>query len=102
MKKILIIQTAFIGDVILATPIVEKLSEFFPEAEIDFLVRKGNEKLLEEHPKINKVLIWKKSQKKYQSLFQVINLVRSRKYEVVIKDLWLRESLLLYLEQKLR
>ena len=84
MKKILIIQTAFIGDVILATPIVEKLSEFFPEAEIDFLVRKGNEKLLEEHPKINKVLIWKKSQKKYQSLFQVINLVRSRKYEVVI------------------
>jgi len=84
MDKILIIQTAFIGDVILATPIIEKLSEFFPEAKIDFLLRKGNEKLLDQHPKINKVLIWKKSGKKYRSLLHVINLVRSRKYDCVI------------------
>ena len=46
MKKILIIQTAFIGDVILATPLIEKLKNFFPKAEIDFLLRKGNEGLL--------------------------------------------------------
>lgn len=84
MNKILIIQTAFIGDVILATPIIEKLSEFYPEAKIDFLLRKGNEKLLDQHPKINKVLIWTKGSKKYTSLFQVMNLVRSRHYDCVI------------------
>ncbi len=84
MNRILIIQTAFIGDVILATPIIEKLSEFFPEAKIDFLLRKGNEKLLDKHPKINKVLIWTKDSKKYSSLFQVISLVRTTKYECVI------------------
>ena len=39
MKKILIIQTASIGDVILATPVVEKLHHFFPEAKIDLLFK---------------------------------------------------------------
>ena len=84
MNKILIIQTAFIGDVILATPIIEKLSEFYPEAKIDFLLRKGNEKLLHNHPKVNKVLIWTKGGKKYRSLLQVIATVRSRNYDCVI------------------
>ena len=45
-KSFLVIQTAFIGDVILATALVEKLKEKFPEASIDFLLRKGNEDLL--------------------------------------------------------
>jgi len=43
MKKFLVIQTAFIGDVVLATGILEKLHHFYPDAEIDLLVRKGNE-----------------------------------------------------------
>ena len=44
--KFLIIQTAFIGDVILATALVEKLHRHYPEATIDFALRKGNEGLL--------------------------------------------------------
>ena len=50
MQKILIIQTAFIGDVVLATALIEKWHQFYPEDQIDFLVRKGNEGLLEQHP----------------------------------------------------
>jgi len=42
-NKILVIQTAFIGDAILATGVLEKLHRHFPESKIDFLVRKGNE-----------------------------------------------------------
>ena len=84
MNKILIIQTAFIGDVILATPIVEKLNEFYPDSQIDFLLRKGNEGLLKHHPKLNKILIWNKKGTKYSSLIQVTKLVRSRKYDCII------------------
>ena len=58
MKKILVIQTAFIGDVILATGVLETLNEAFPDAKIDFLVRKGNHSLLQGHPFVNRVLIW--------------------------------------------
>ena len=54
-KKFLVIQTAFIGDAILATPVVEKLARFYPAATIDVLVRKGNEGLLYNNPNIRKI-----------------------------------------------
>ena len=82
--KILIIQTAFIGDVILATALVEKLHAFDPAAEIHFLLRKGNELLLSEHPVINKVLIWDKKQGKYSNLFKLLFEIRSAKYDAVV------------------
>jgi heptosyltransferase-2 len=41
MQKILVIQTAFIGDVILATPVISELKRIYPESKIDFLLRKG-------------------------------------------------------------
>ena len=37
-RKFLIIQTAFIGDVVLATSLVENIHAAFPDASIDFLI----------------------------------------------------------------
>jgi len=82
--KFLIVQTAFIGDVVLATPLVEKLRRFFPTAEIDFLLRKGNEKLLAGHPYIRKTMIWDKKKDKYRSLLRLIRDVRQERYDWVI------------------
>jgi heptosyltransferase-2 len=42
-KNILIIQTAFIGDTILASSFAKSVSEKFPEMKIHFFLRKGNE-----------------------------------------------------------
>ncbi|PCJ27444.1 MAG: heptosyltransferase [Flavobacteriales bacterium] len=84
MNKILIIQTAFLGDVILATSIVEKLHQFYPESKIDFLLRKGNEGLLENHPIINEVLVWDKKNKKYDNLKTITRSIKSTHYDVVI------------------
>src|SRR6056300_1606485 len=84
MDKILIVQTAFIGDVVLATPLIEKLQEFYPKASIDFLVRKGNEGLLKKHPKLNQVYIWNKKSNKLTNLIKLIYLIRSKDYDCVI------------------
>ncbi len=83
LSKVLIIQTAFIGDVILATPLIESLKGFDPGIKVDFLLRKGNEGLFEGHPHINKVLIWNKS-KKYSSLWSIIQKIRNEKYDLVL------------------
>jgi len=80
----LIIQTAFTGDVILATPLIEKMHRFYPSASIDFLLRKGNEGLLAGHPFLNEVIIWDKKTNKQKNLFSLISKVRSKKYDVVI------------------
>ena len=84
MQRFLIIQTAFIGDVVLATALVEKLAKYFPEAEIDFLVRKGNESLLQHNPHLHEVLVWNKKEKKRRNLFSMLNTIRSRRYDKVI------------------
>ena len=84
MQKFLIIQTAFIGDVVLATALIEKLHTNFPEAQIDFLLRKGNEGLLQNHPYIHEVLIWDKKQHKTRNLFKLISIIRKNKYDKVI------------------
>jgi len=84
MKKILIIQTAFIGDVVLATALVEKLHRYFPESSIHFLVRKGNESLLQNNPYLTEVLIWNKKENKIRNLFGVLKKIRRNKYDLVI------------------
>jgi ADP-heptose:LPS heptosyltransferase len=84
LKKFLIIQTAFIGDVVLATPVIEKLHHFFPDAQVDFLLRKGNESLFDGHPYIHKVLIWDKKKNKNRNLFSLLLFIRKKKYNKVI------------------
>ncbi|MFT3824136.1 MAG: glycosyltransferase family 9 protein [Chitinophagaceae bacterium] len=84
MQKFLVIQTAFIGDVVLATGIVEKLHRYFPDAEIDFMVRKGNEGLLKNHPYLHEVLVWDKKNGKFKNLWKLLRYVRGRRYDKVI------------------
>ncbi|MBZ5856663.1 glycosyltransferase family 9 protein [Flavihumibacter profundi] len=84
MPRFLIIQTAFIGDVVLATGILEKLHQRFPDAAIDFLVRKGNEGLLASHPYLHRLLIWDKKAGKYKDLMRLLNEIRSARYDKVI------------------
>ncbi len=78
--KVLIIQTAFLGDVILATPLVEVLAD--RGAEVHFVCRSGNESLLIDHPKIKKLWVWDKS-RKYNSLWGLIGHLRRQHYDTV-------------------
>ncbi|MBC8033231.1 MAG: glycosyltransferase family 9 protein [Chitinophagaceae bacterium] len=84
MQKLLVIQTAFIGDAILATGIIEKLHASFPDAAIDFLVRKGNETLLNGHPFLREVLVWNKKEGKLKNLSRLLLEIRKRRYDKVI------------------
>lgn len=83
-KKILVIQTAFIGDVVLATALLESLRQQFPEAAISILVRKGNEALFNAHPFIDQVLVWDKQQNKYGHWLQLLFAIRKSKFDAVV------------------
>lgn len=82
-RRLLFIQTAFIGDVILATSLLEAAHQQWPNARIDLLVRKGNESLLSGHPLLNQVLIWDKRKNKYRHLLQLLRQIRSTRYDLV-------------------
>ena len=84
MNRFLIIQTASLGDVILATPVVEKLHLFFPESSIDFLMKKGYESLFTRHPFIHHIITWDKSHRKYRHLNFLQKMIRENQYDAVI------------------
>jgi len=84
MHKILVVQTAFIGDIVLATALLESLHEQYPQAAIDVVVRKGNEPLFNEHPFINELIVWDKKQHKYLNWLSILKKIRAKKYDVFI------------------
>lgn len=82
-RKILIIQTAFLGDVVLATALAEKLYAHYPNSNIHFLVRKGNEELLHQHPFISHVWVFNK-QKKLRAMWQLVSAFRKIRFDLIV------------------
>jgi len=82
MERVLVIQTAFLGDAILGTVLLERIHADHPDAQIDYLVRKGNESLFVGHPFLNSVFTFDKS-RKFSDLVRLGRLIRRRHYAVV-------------------
>lgn len=82
--QILVIQTAFLGDAVLVTSILEKLHIFHSDAAIDLVVRKGNEGLFGDHPFLRRLFIWDKRNGKTGDLFRIIGELRMTEYDHVI------------------
>jgi heptosyltransferase-2 len=57
-NKVLIIQTAFLGDAILISSLLEKIRIESPDTSIHLLVRKGNESIFQAYPHKNLVKVW--------------------------------------------
>lgn len=82
MKRVLVIQTAFLGDAILGTALLERIHADHPDAQIDYLVRKGNESLFNGHPFLHSVFTLDKG-KKYSELLRLLKVIRRKHYDAV-------------------
>ncbi len=82
-KKILFIQTAFLGDAVLATALIEKWRAHHAEDSIDILVRRGSESLFVGHPYVQKVLVWDKRQK-WRDWWRLWRELRRSPYDLVV------------------
>lgn len=58
VHRILVIRTAYIGDVVMTLPLLKPLRDRFPEAEIDFLTSESAKSVLENNPYINKIITY--------------------------------------------
>jgi heptosyltransferase-2 len=99
MKRILIIQTAFLGDVILSTPLIKALRELFPDSFISFLLIPETKKILENNPHLNEILVYDKRKKKGLITFlDIISRIKEKEFDLaVIPHRSLRSALLAYL-----
>lgn len=84
MQRILIVQTAFIGDVILITPLIRAVKELYPEAAIDALVVPAAAKLLQNNPHLHSVLSYPKRQSPLRAMQCMIRDLKARQYDMAI------------------
>lgn len=84
VSRFLLIQTAFLGDVVLALPVAQYLRNQHPDAQIHFVVRKGNASILEHHPAVDHIHIWDKQKGKYRNLWQLVRSLRQYHFDEVI------------------
>jgi heptosyltransferase-2 len=82
-KTILIIQTAFIGDTILASHFARAVKDQYPNSKIHFFLRKGNESVIQGLPTIEKTWVWSKENGKTKNLFKLIMELRKIKFDMV-------------------
>lgn len=83
-RKILLIQTASIGDVILFTPVLEQLHASYPEAAIHLLIKAGHAQLFDGHPFLSKLWIWDKKRSKYRGLIRLMAAIRKEGFDWVV------------------
>ena len=62
-KKILVVRTDRVGDVVLSTPALKALRENYPQSHIAVMVSPHTRELLEDNPYINEVIIYDKDKK---------------------------------------
>ncbi len=82
INKILIVQTAFVGDVVLITSLIRETKNLFPSSVLDVMVIPQTAPLLENNPHIRKVLIF--SKQSHLNFFQIVKCIKSEKYDLAI------------------
>ena len=85
-NKILVIQTAFIGDAILTLPLLQALKQNYQNSSIDVLVAPRTAELFAHHPAISKIVKYDKrgSDKGIKGLRRMCTELRAQNYDLVI------------------
>ena len=85
-KNALLIQTAFIGDAILTTPMLEAFKQHYPNARLTILVKAQVAPLLQEHVAIDEILVITKKRRRL-GIWQMLLLckaIRARRFDVLL------------------
>lgn len=91
-KSILISNIAHLGDVVLATAVLEPIKRAYPHVKIGFLVSSGSKQVIEAHPLVDHIHTfdhWKLNRSKGKSTrFHAIREIRKMHYDIAI-DLYI-------------
>lgn len=85
-KRIFLIQTAFLGDVILSTNLPRAIKEIYPGAELDLVLIPSTRVIFAHDPHVNRIWIFDKRKplKKIISFFHLVHNLRQRRYDLAI------------------
>src|SRR5258705_2395361 len=84
--RILLVQTAFLGDIILTTPLIAALRRRLPDAELAMLVTPAAAPLIAGHPGLDRVLVDDKrgTGRGARGLLRLIRTLRAGRFTIAI------------------
>jgi len=85
-KKILVIQTAFIGDAILTLPLMQVLKSHYPNSPLDVVVVPRTADLFAHHPALSNIIQYDKRgiDKGVMGFWRLRNRLRAEHYDLII------------------
>lgn len=85
-RSVLVIQTAFIGDALLAVPLLKAVKDLWPQAGLDVLVRPPAENLLETLPYLREIIVYNKrgADQGLSGLLQLRRRLRDKYYDLAL------------------
>ena len=98
--NILIIHTAFIGDIVLSTALVSKIKEKYPDSDIYYLTTPLGKEILKNNPKIKEIIVYDKrgKDKGFRAFISFVRKIRKLKIDVCLTPhRYLRSSILSFL-----
>lgn len=81
VSRILVIKLRAVGDVVLASIVLQNLRAAFPKARIDVLTERAGKDVVAGHPVVHEVIVYDRTR---MSGLQLILSVRRRQYDMVI------------------
>lgn len=100
--RILIIHTAFIGDIVLSTPLIKKIKDTYPDSDITYVTTPSGEAILKNNPHINNIIVYDKrgEHKGINGVWQLGKRLRYENFNMVITPhRYLRSSILSWLSR---
>ncbi|MGH7235616.1 MAG: putative lipopolysaccharide heptosyltransferase III [Nitrospiraceae bacterium] len=82
MNRILVIKLRYIGDVLLATPVLHALRDRFPDARLTMLVNRGTENILKWNPDVDEVLTVDRGT--FAAQLRLVGALRRRHFDCVL------------------
>ncbi len=82
-SRILVLRLSSIGDIVLTIPLLKHLSQRFPSATIDFVVKKEYAELMRSNPHVNTLMIVDKKEG-WQGLRRLKNKIKQQDYQLIL------------------
>ena len=95
--NILIIHTAFIGDIVLSTALISKVKEKYPDSDIYYLTTPLGKEILKNNPKIKEIIVYDKrgKDKGFVAFISFVRKIRKLRIDVCLTPhRYLRSSIL--------
>ncbi|MDZ7725848.1 MAG: lipopolysaccharide heptosyltransferase II [candidate division KSB1 bacterium] len=83
-KRILIVQTAFLGDLVLTTPLIRAVRQLFPNSRIDALVIPQTRDIVRHNPHLSNIYTFDKRENKKQAFTETVSKLKKVKYDLAI------------------